>query len=86
MINEGTGAEDVMPDKGMRQLKQGYVYCIRSSGGGGWGKPYERDAEQVADDVRNEYVSLEVAERIYGVVIKDGKVDEQATAELRGST
>ena len=85
VINEGTDEEDVLPAKGMRQLKKGDVYSIRSSGGGGWGNPYERDAERVLDDVRNGYVSLEAAERIYGVVIRDGKVDEQATAELRGS-
>ena len=84
VINEGTDEEDVLPAKGMRQLKQGDVYSIRSSGGGGWGNPHARDAERVLDDVRNGYVSLEAAERIYGVIIRDGKVDEQATAELRG--
>ena len=85
VINEGTDEEDVLPAKGMRQLKQGDVYSIRSSGGGGWGNPHERDAERVLDDVRNGYVSLEAAERVYGVVIRDGKIDEQTTEKLRGS-
>jgi N-methylhydantoinase B len=84
VINEGTDEEDVLPAKGMRQLKQGDVYSIRSSGGGGWGNPYERDPGQVLDDMRNGYVSLEAAKRVYGVVIREGRVDEQATAELRG--
>jgi N-methylhydantoinase B len=85
VINEGTDDEDVLPAKGMRQLKQGDVYSIRSSGGGGWGNPHERDAQRVLDDVRNGYVSPEVAERVYGVVIRDGRIDEQATEKLRGS-
>ena len=85
VINEGTEEEDVLPAKGMRQLKAGDVYSIRSSGGGGWGRPYERDAERVLDDVRNGYVSLEAAEKVYGVVIRDGEVDEQATVQLRSS-
>jgi N-methylhydantoinase B len=83
IINEGTDEEEVLPAKGMRQLKKGDVYSIRSSGGGGWGNPHERDAARVLDDVRNGYVSLEAAERVYGVVIRDGEIDEQATAELR---
>ncbi len=85
VINEGTEEEDVLPAKGMRQLKAGDVYSIRSSGGGGWGRPYERDAERVLDDVRNGYVSPEAAESIYGVVILDGEIDEQATVQLRSS-
>ena len=84
VINEGTGEEDVLPAKGMRQLKKGDRYSIRSSGGGGWGDPHQRDAEQVLDDVRNGYVSHEAAEKVYGVVIRDDKIDEQATAGLRG--
>jgi len=83
VINEGTDEEDVLPAKGMRQLKEGDVYTIRSSGGGGWGDPHERDATRVLDDVRNGYVSLEAAERVYGVVIRDGEIDEQATARVR---
>jgi N-methylhydantoinase B len=84
VVNEGTDQEDVLPAKGMRQLKSGDLYSIRSSGGGGWGNPHERDAERVLDDVRNGYVSLEAAERVYGVVIRDGQLDEKATAKLRG--
>ena len=83
VINEGTGEEGVLPAKGMRQLKRGDVYSIRSSGGGGWGSPHERDVQRVLDDVRDGYVSLEAAAKVYGVVIRDGQVDEQETAKLR---
>ena len=41
-----------------------YVY----GGGGGWGDPTKRDPELVLDDVYDELVSLESAERDYGVV------------------
>ncbi|TIT89967.1 MAG: hydantoin utilization protein B, partial [Mesorhizobium sp.] len=36
-----------------------------------------------AQDVRRGYVSEASAERDYGVVIRDGEVDEQATGQLR---
>ncbi|HEU5381302.1 MAG TPA: hydantoinase B/oxoprolinase family protein [Ktedonobacteraceae bacterium] len=38
-------------------------------GGGGYGDPFQRSAELVLNDVVNGYVSLEAAERDYGVVI-----------------
>ncbi len=45
-------------------------------GGGGWGDPYDRDAELVAADVARGLVSAEGAKR-YGVVIADdGSVGE----------
>jgi N-methylhydantoinase B len=83
MINEGEDDEQVLPAKGMRQLKKGDVYSIRSSGGGGWGNPLERDPKAVTNDVRNGYVSREAAEKLYGVIIRDGEVDQEATARRR---
>ncbi len=62
-----------------------YVY----GGGGGWGDPLDRDPEQLLGDVLDEYVSLEAAERDYGVVLTgsleafDLAVDEAATVRLR---
>jgi N-methylhydantoinase B len=38
-------------------------------GGGGYGNPFQRPVELVLNDVVNGYVSLEAAEREYGVVI-----------------
>lgn len=38
-------------------------------GGGGYGDPFQRSTELVLNDVVNGYVSLEAAERDYGVVI-----------------
>jgi N-methylhydantoinase B len=39
-------------------------------GGGGYGDPYERPAEQVLADVVSGYVSIAAAEREYGVVVR----------------
>jgi len=83
VINEGTAEEEALPAKGMRQLKKGDTYGIRSSGGGGWGDPLERDPTAVLDDVRNGYVSPEAAEQVYRVVIRENELDEPATARLR---
>jgi len=62
-----------------------YLY----GGGAGWGDPLERPAVQVLEDVLDEYVSVEAAERDYGVVLRgsleelDLEVDEDATRERR---
>jgi len=51
---------------------------------GGFGNPFERDAERARADVLNELVSREAAERDYGVVLTaDGSVDEKATSRHR---
>ncbi len=56
----------------------------RSGGGGGYGNPEERDAEQVLEDVLNGYVSERLALEVYKVVINDGVPDIPATRALRG--
>jgi N-methylhydantoinase B len=59
------------------------VYRTLSMGGGGYGDPIERDPAAVLDDVERMLVSVEWAERIYGVAIRDGAVDEAATEARR---
>ena len=49
---------------------------LNPPGGGGYGHPCERDPESVLRDVVNGYVSIEAAERDYGIVIRyTGKPD-----------
>ena len=36
-----------------------------TTGGGGWGKPEERDPKMIEDDLRNGLLSIEDAERLY---------------------
>ncbi len=62
------------------------VVVIRSSGGGGYGDPLERDPKHVATDVDYGYVSQAAAAEVYGVVIRDdGSVDEAATRTRRAA-
>jgi N-methylhydantoinase B len=49
-----------------RQLKAGDIIRFERSGGAGFGPPRERASEAVREDVRNGYVSLEVAAEVYG--------------------
>jgi N-methylhydantoinase B len=62
-----------------------YVY----GGGAGWGDPLRREPGRVLEDVLDEYVSAEAAEREYGVVLRgslealDLAVDAAATRALR---
>ena len=53
----------------------------------GYGDPVERDPERVLDDVLDEYISLESARTLYGVVVdpEARRVDHAATAELRSA-
>ncbi|MBH06211.1 MAG: 5-oxoprolinase [Phycisphaeraceae bacterium] len=51
------------------ELIPGEVISYRTSGGGGYGLPYDRDPQHVLDDVRNGKVSAQRAQQIYGVVI-----------------
>jgi N-methylhydantoinase B len=50
-------------------VRKGEDITLELQGGGGWGDARSRDPERVADDVRDDYVSIEAAERDYGVII-----------------
>lgn len=63
----------------------GDVICVTGPGAGGWGDPFTRPAALVAQDVRRGAVSPEAAARDYGVVIRDGRLDDTATAALRSA-
>jgi len=98
-INGGKEADPnhVMIDPGTEQeqrkgssynfLEAGQVLANNTGGGGGWGNPFERDPALVAKDVRNGFVSVEAAERDYGVAVDPAtfSVDTARTATLRGS-
>ena len=65
----------------------GDVYFAMSMGGGGYGDPLRRDPDRVARDVERSLVSREWAQRMYGVVLREGTcdIDEAATAACRAS-
>lgn len=71
-------------------ISEGDAFVRPSSGGGGFGDPTERDPEEVIEDVKDDYVSVERAERDYGVMIEvidpelcAYKIDHEATEEKR---
>ena len=64
-------------------LKKGETFKHIQPGGGGHGDPLERPPEKVMDAVENEMLTEAYASDVYGVIIKDGTVDEEATKERR---
>ena len=82
-VSLGTGK--VMRGKGQQSIPPGDRLRLDLAGGGGFGDPFTRDPERVAEDVRNEMISPDSARENYGVALgADGTVDEAATAKLRG--
>jgi N-methylhydantoinase B len=50
-------------------LKKGDVARLITGSGGGYGDPMARPVEQVQDDVRNGYITLDQARQAYGLVL-----------------
>lgn len=64
-------------------IRSGDVLVQWIAGGGGYGDPLLREPARVAADVRDGYVTADVAARTYGVVLVDGAIDEDATRRAR---
>ena len=64
-------------------LAEGDVWEWVSPTVGGYGDPVRRDPAAVLDDVEARLLDPVDAERVYGVVVRDGAVDQAATAERR---
>jgi N-methylhydantoinase B len=70
--------------KGQQTIPAGDRLRLELPGGGGHGDPRTRDAERVAEDVRDGLVSPEAAHDDYGVALDDdGAVDSMATEKIR---
>ena len=56
------------------------VYAVRWTGGGGFGDPFERSAEDIEQDLEDFAITPEAARTIYGAVLDtDGRVDREET-------
>ncbi|MGW6334001.1 hydantoinase B/oxoprolinase family protein [Nocardia rhamnosiphila] len=68
-------------------LDKGDVFEVVSSGGGGFGEPYQRDAQLVLRDVREGVVSVDAARTVYGVDIDPDTLEirEDETRSLRAA-
>jgi N-methylhydantoinase B len=68
-------------------VKEKDILVKHSSGGGGVGKPEERDPQLVADDLKKEFITPETARNVYKVAVDrvTFEVDEKATKALRAA-
>lgn len=83
MAIECEGVEYPIPAYGILRLGAKRV-ALASPGGGGWGRPIDRVADLVREDVLDELVSLEMAREVYGVAMTPAcEVDVAETALLR---
>lgn len=80
--NPGTPGEQNLGSTDVVHCAPGDVLSISASGAGGWGDPFQRPLEAVLRDVAEGKVT-EAGAAAYGVVLRDGGVDEAATAALR---
>ncbi len=66
-------------------IPEGTEYVQEAGGGGGYGDPFERPAEKVAEEVRSGTLSVEKARGAYGVAVdpETFEVDEEETGRLR---
>ncbi len=85
------GNEEALPAKASLTLVRGDVFSATPHGGGGYGDPLQRSAEQVRQDVVGGLVSVASARAIYGVVLDDAAhvinaaQTEQVRARIRAA-
>jgi N-methylhydantoinase B len=83
-LRRKNGGIEPLPACAQVSVEYGEAILATSTGGGGYGRPIERDPGKVANDVTEGYVSPQRAKEIYGVVLgTDGEVDASETAALR---
>ncbi len=75
----------LLDSKVTRNVFRGAVIRHEQAGGGGYGDPLERDPQRVLADVLDGKVSVDYARSGFSVVVREGQVDEAATAALRAA-
>ncbi|HUK07890.1 MAG TPA: hydantoinase B/oxoprolinase family protein [Stellaceae bacterium] len=83
LLNPETPREVNLGNTDVVTTQPGDIVRIISSGAGGCGDPLKREPRRVLEDVRCGFVSRAKAQEEYGVVVRDGAVDEAATQGLR---
>lgn len=64
-------------------LKPGQALRMIIGGGGGWGDPLERDLHAVTQDIEDGLYSPAFAKAAFGIELRDGAIDDQATTLRR---
>ena len=87
MVRRANGPTETIPSKARIQLGKGDVLEIVTGGGGGYGDPRERPAEQVLADILDGKVSADAARDEYGVRLDEAgrMVHTEKTARLRAT-
>jgi N-methylhydantoinase B len=81
------GREPVVVGKSARvHLRKGDVARLVTATGGGWGNPYERPVEAVQRDVRDGFITVEMAKRDYGVIMDPDILEVTGVTKERGQT
>ncbi|MGV3549415.1 hydantoinase B/oxoprolinase family protein [Rhizobium sp.] len=83
LLNPGKPGETSLGQLDLVTLEADDVVEFITPSGGGYGDPLKRPAAAVLDDVIAGFVSEDAALENYGVVLRDGMIDEDATAEAR---
>lgn len=84
-FDDGSGNWTTLPTKFTRPIRNGQAFRHVTAAAGGYGDPLERDPQMVLHDVRNDKVTIERAERDYGVKVLSSpwRVEESTTRALR---
>ncbi len=86
LLNPGRADERVLAPLGDGvRVRKGDILRIETTGGGGFGHPFDREAERVRQDVLAGFVSPAEARGEYGVVLSDDgrTIDREATRRRR---
>ncbi len=86
VLNIGRPDEKDLDRVDMLEVKRGDTLTLMTPGGGGFGDPFTRPIDEVVWDVERGFVSERLAERDYGVVVRNGELDLAATEKLRGAS
>jgi N-methylhydantoinase B len=86
LVRRTDGREDYLGKVTVFSPAPGETVVLKGPGGGGFGPAHRRSIEDVRTDVMDHLVSVERAEKVYGVVIgPDGDVDQAATTARRAA-
>ncbi len=83
-IRHANGEEETLEPCAQVQVREGETIVSLSCGGGGFGSPLERPFADIANDIREKWITAEAAESLYGIVFgPNGDVDIIASKNHR---
>jgi N-methylhydantoinase B len=83
IVRRSDGSEHKVPARERFKMQQGDIIDCITAGGGGYGDPLLRAPADVREDVLDQRVSLEAAQRHYGVVLDERLAIDAASSARR---